>query len=34
MNQDINVIQQYVNALQRSNQIIWTFAVYLNTLKH
>ncbi len=34
MNQDINVTQQYTNALQRSNQTIWTFAVYLSILKH
>ncbi len=34
MNQSINVIQQYANALQRLNQMIWTFAVYLSTLKH
>ncbi len=34
MNQDINVTQQYINALQHSNQMIWMFAVYLSTLKH
>ena len=34
MNQDINVTQQYVNALQRSDQIIWTFATHLSILKH
>ncbi len=34
MNQSIDVTQQYVNALQRSNQMIWTFATYLSILKH
>ncbi len=34
MNRDINVTQQYANASQRLNQTIWTFAVYLSTLKH
>ncbi len=34
MNQDINVTQQYANALQRSDQMIWTFAAHLSTLKH
>ncbi len=34
MNRSINVTQQYANALQRLNQMIWTFAVYLSTLKH
>ena len=34
MNWNINVTQQYANALQHLNQIIWTFAVYLNILKH
>ncbi len=34
MNQDINVTQQYVNASQRSNQMIWTFAAHLSILKH
>ncbi len=34
MNRDINVTQQYANALQRSDQTIWTFAVHLSTLKH
>ncbi len=34
MNQDINVTQQYVNALQHSDQMIWMFAIYLSTLKH
>ena len=34
MNWDINMTQQYVNALQRSDQMIWTFTVYLSTLKH
>ncbi len=34
MNRDINVTQQYVNALQRSNQMIWMFATHLSTLKH
>ncbi len=34
MNQDIDMTQQYANALQRSDQIIWTFAAHLNTLKH
>ncbi len=34
MNQSINVTQQYVNALQHLDQMIWTFAVYLSTLKH
>jgi len=34
MNRDINVIQQYANASQRSDQMIWTFATHLSTLKH
>ncbi len=34
MNQDINVTQQYMNALQRSDQMIWTFATHLSILKH
>ncbi len=34
MNQSINVTQQYANALQHSDQMIWTFAVYLSILKH
>ncbi len=33
-NRNINMTQQYANALQRSNQMIWMFAVYLSTLKH
>ncbi len=34
MNRDIDVTQQYANALQRSNQIIWTFTAHLSILKH
>ncbi len=34
MNWSINMTQQYVNALQHLNQMIWMFAVYLSTLKH
>ena len=34
INQDIDVTQQYINALQRSNQMIWTFAAHLSILKH
>ncbi len=34
MNQDINMTQQYANALQRSDQMIWTFATHLSILKH
>ncbi len=34
MNRDIDVTQQYANALQRSDQMIWTFAAHLSTLKH
>ncbi len=34
MNWDINVTQQYANALQRSDQTIRTFAAHLSTLKH
>ncbi len=34
MNRDINMTQQYANALQRSNQMIWMFAVHLSILKH
>ncbi len=34
MNRDIDVTQQYLNASQRSNQTIWTFAAHLSTLKH
>ncbi len=34
MNQSIDVTQQYVNASQHSDQMIWMFAVYLSILKH
>ncbi len=34
MNRDINVTQQYMNALQHLNQMIQTFATHLSTLKH
>ncbi len=34
MNRDINVTQQYMNALQCSDQMIRMFAVHLSTLKH
>ncbi len=34
MNWDIDITQQYTNALQHSNQMIWTFAVHLSILKH
>ncbi len=34
MNQSIDVIQQYANASQHSDQTIWMFAVYLSILKH
>ncbi len=34
MNWNINVTQQYVNASQRSDQTIWTFATHLSILKH
>ncbi len=34
MNRSINVTQQYMNASQRSNQMIQTFAAHLSTLKH
>jgi len=34
MNRDINVTQQYVNALQHSDQMISMFATHLSTLKH
>ncbi len=34
MNQDIDVTQQYANASQRSDQMIWTFAAHLSILKH
>ncbi len=34
INWSIDVTQQYVNALQRSNQMIWTFAAHLCILKH
>ncbi len=34
MNWSIDITQQYVNALQRLNQMIWMFAVYLSILKH
>ncbi len=34
MNQDIDVTQQYTNASQRSDQMIWTFAAHLSILKH
>ncbi len=34
MNRDIDVTQQYANASQHSNQMIWTFAAHLSTLKH
>ena len=33
MNQDIDVTQQYMNASQRSDQMIQTFATHLSTLK-
>ncbi len=34
MNRDIDVTQQYTNALQRLDQMIRTFAAHLSTLKH
>ena len=34
MNWGIDVTQQYANASQRSDQMIWTFAAHLSTLKH
>ncbi len=34
MNWDIDVTQQYANASQRSDQMIWTFAAHLSILKH
>ncbi len=34
MNQDIDVTQQYANALQRSDQMIWMFTTHLSILKH
>ncbi len=34
MNWDINMTQQYANALQRSDQMIQMFATHLSTLKH
>ncbi len=34
MNRDINVTQQYANASQRSDQMIWMFAAHLSILKH
>ncbi len=34
MNWSIDVTQQYVNASQRSDQMIWTFATHLSTLKY
>ncbi len=34
MNQDIDVTQQYANASQRSDQMIWMFAAHLSILKH
>ncbi len=34
MNRSIDVTQQYANASQRSDQMIWTFAAHLSTLKH
>ncbi len=34
MNWSIDVIQQYANTSQRSDQMIWTFATHLSTLKH
>ncbi len=34
MNRDINVTQQYVNASQRSDQMIRMFAAHLSILKH
>ncbi len=34
MNRDIDMTQQYANALQRSDQMIWTFAANLSILKH
>ncbi len=34
MNWDIDVTQQYANASQHSDQMIWMFAVHLSILKH
>ena len=34
MNWSIDVTQQYVNALQHSDQMIWMFATHLSTLKY
>jgi len=34
MNRNIDVTQQYVNASQRSDQMIWMFATHLSILKH
>ncbi len=34
MNQDIDMTQQYVNASQRSDQMMRTFVTHLSTLKH
>ncbi len=34
MKQSINVTQQYTNASQHLNQMIWTFAAHLSILKH
>ncbi len=34
MNWVIDVTQQYTNAFQRSDQMIWMFAVHLSILKH
>jgi len=34
MNWDIDMTQQYANALQRSDQMIWMFATHLSILKH
>ncbi len=34
MNQSIDVTQQYMNALQHSDQMIWMFVIHLSTLKH
>ena len=34
MNRSINMTQQYANALQHSDQMIWMFTIHLSTLKH
>ncbi len=34
MNWDIDVTQQYANASQRSDQMIWMFSTHLSILKH